>query len=182
MTEVRVDPRVERTRRALFAALIELIQERRWDKIRVQDVLDRTGISRSAFYAHFDNKYDLLVGQMPTLKLQIIRGEDGGPDMSQLFEHVDEVSSVLLPLLTQPVLGEISDTFHRLLIEAWTDYLNPDGAQSGADPSTEVLAELLAGAVGAVVRSYTKDRNRIPPQEMADLVEPHLRGLLGVGP
>ena len=55
------DRRVERTRRALGTALMELMLERHFDAITVQDVLDRAGVGRATFYAHFRNKRDLFL-------------------------------------------------------------------------------------------------------------------------
>src|SRR4051812_1284310 len=54
------DPRVARTTHALGQALIELVQERDFDAITVRDILERAGVGRSAFYAHYRNKEDVL--------------------------------------------------------------------------------------------------------------------------
>ena len=55
------DRRTLRTRRALGAALVELMAARRFDDISVQQVLDRARVGRATFYAHFRNKHDLLL-------------------------------------------------------------------------------------------------------------------------
>jgi AcrR family transcriptional regulator len=57
----KMDARVRRTRDALGDALVALIQEKRFDTITVQDVLDRAGVGRSTFYLHYRNKDDLLM-------------------------------------------------------------------------------------------------------------------------
>jgi AcrR family transcriptional regulator len=54
------DRRVRRTRELLRQALLALIQEKGYDKITVQDLLDRADIGRSTFYAHYRDKDDLL--------------------------------------------------------------------------------------------------------------------------
>src|SRR5581483_5295246 len=56
--------RKERTRFALGNALMELIAERGFDSITVQDVLDRAGVGRSTFYVHYDGKEDLLASDV----------------------------------------------------------------------------------------------------------------------
>ena len=58
------DPRVARTRDRLGDALIELIQQKPFDAITVQDVLDRAGVGRSTFYAHYKDKDDLLLSDV----------------------------------------------------------------------------------------------------------------------
>jgi AcrR family transcriptional regulator len=57
----RPDRRPQRTRRLLKDALIELILERGYESLTVQDILDRANVGRSAFYAHFRDKEDLLL-------------------------------------------------------------------------------------------------------------------------
>ncbi len=61
MADEQTDRRVRRTRRALHQALMELILEKRYDKITIQDIIDRADVGRSTFYAHFLDKDDLLV-------------------------------------------------------------------------------------------------------------------------
>ena len=57
----KTDARVRRTRDALGDALVALMQEKPFDTITVQDVLDRAQISRSTFYSHYSDKDDLLM-------------------------------------------------------------------------------------------------------------------------
>src|SRR3979490_2935977 len=53
------DPRVKRTRKLLQAALLELLAEKSFDAITVQDIAERSTINRATFYAHFVDKYAL---------------------------------------------------------------------------------------------------------------------------
>jgi len=57
----KTDARVRRTRDALGDALVALMQEKPFDTITVQDVLDRANVSRSTFYSHYSDKDDLLM-------------------------------------------------------------------------------------------------------------------------
>jgi len=57
----KIDARVKRTRDALGDALVALMQEKPFDTITVQDVLDRAHVSRSTFYSHYSDKDDLLM-------------------------------------------------------------------------------------------------------------------------
>src|SRR6478752_2805696 len=60
----KIDRRVGRTRARLGTALRKLMRERPLEKISVQDVIELAGVSRSAFYAHYDDKVDLLLSDM----------------------------------------------------------------------------------------------------------------------
>ncbi len=59
MSTASTDRRVRRTRELLRSALLSLIQEKGYDRITVQDILDRADIGRSTFYAHYRDKDDL---------------------------------------------------------------------------------------------------------------------------
>jgi AcrR family transcriptional regulator len=55
------DQRIRRTRGRLGDALVELMQEKAIDKVRVQEVLDRATVGRSTFYLHYRDKDDLFL-------------------------------------------------------------------------------------------------------------------------
>src|SRR5262245_14185427 len=48
-------------RERLFGAIVALASERGYEAITVADVLELSGVSRSAFYEHFANKSECLV-------------------------------------------------------------------------------------------------------------------------
>src|ERR1041384_6276150 len=60
-SDKKTDARVRRTRDALGDALVALMQEKPFDTITVQDVLDRAKVGRSTFYSHYSDKDDLLM-------------------------------------------------------------------------------------------------------------------------
>lgn len=48
------------TKRALAAALKELMEEKAFDKISVGDICEKCDMNRKSFYYHFRDKYDLV--------------------------------------------------------------------------------------------------------------------------
>lgn len=61
MKEVGTDRRVARTRRRLREALVALMMERSYEKITVQQIIDRADVGRATFYNHYQDKDDLLL-------------------------------------------------------------------------------------------------------------------------
>ncbi|MCL5042120.1 MAG: TetR/AcrR family transcriptional regulator [Gammaproteobacteria bacterium] len=53
--------RTQRTHELLLDTMYQLVLEKDYREITVQDLLDRSGVARSTFYAHFRDKEDLLV-------------------------------------------------------------------------------------------------------------------------
>src|SRR3569833_3369515 len=62
------DRRVQRTKRLLREALFALIREKGFEKLSVQDIIDRANVGRATFYAHFENKQDLLLSGFDELR------------------------------------------------------------------------------------------------------------------
>lgn len=156
----RPDPHVTRSRNLLHTTLLDLVQRRRWEQITVQDIIDTAQVSRSTFYAHFDNKLDVLTSGIDDVLATLNMGAPGHPpELLALFEHCDEMAELFRALLHQPVLGEILDRFHRACVAAWTEHLDHD--------SEPIRAEFLAGATVAVLRYYVSTRTRATPNEAA---------------
>lgn len=52
-------PRTKKTREKIEEKFIQLLQEKSFPKITVQDILDAAGINRTTFYRHYRDKYEL---------------------------------------------------------------------------------------------------------------------------
>lgn len=63
-----VDRRIVRTRELLFDALLDLMIEKGYEAITVQDLINKANIGRSTFYAHFQDKDHLLSENIKNLK------------------------------------------------------------------------------------------------------------------
>jgi AcrR family transcriptional regulator len=56
----KIDRRILKTQEALKKAIIELMSEKKFDEITIQDLSDRANLSRGTIYLHYMDKYDLL--------------------------------------------------------------------------------------------------------------------------
>ncbi|MBN1888983.1 MAG: TetR/AcrR family transcriptional regulator [Thermoflexales bacterium] len=93
MADEKPDRRVVRTQETLIHALLELTEHKNYDQITIQDIVQHANVGRSTFYAHYQNKDDLLVSgfehQLDRLVQQIVLDEHGQLcfDTSKLFQH-----------------------------------------------------------------------------------------------
>lgn len=58
------DRRTQKTKKSLAEALKELIIEKGYDAITIQDIIDRANVGRSTFYGHYESKEQLLIGNI----------------------------------------------------------------------------------------------------------------------
>jgi AcrR family transcriptional regulator len=161
---VRVDRRVQRTRQLLQQALLSLIRERGFEALSVQDIIDRANVGRATFYAHFDNKEDLLVsgieGLRSTLKEcqrrawgQATPSEERMFAFSrQLFEHVDSHRDVFQAMVGKRSGTVIRQMFHKMLLDLVREDVKtmvPGGA--GRSTTAEARAQFIAGGLFGLV-------------------------------
>ncbi|WHY86533.1 TetR/AcrR family transcriptional regulator [Neobacillus novalis] len=60
MRDSSFDLRVIRTKDAIRNALVELIEEKGFEAITVKDITNKAKINRGTFYAHYQDKFDLM--------------------------------------------------------------------------------------------------------------------------
>ena len=108
------DQRVQRTRDQLGDALISLLVPKSFDDITVQDVLDRAGVSRSTFYAHYRDKNDLFLSDAEDFFESMAsalsrfgdRSERVAP-VQELFAHLGEMRPLYNALLESGRLHDV---------------------------------------------------------------------------
>ncbi len=118
-----VDRRVRKTRRALSRALIELVLEKGYEDVSVQDILDRADVGRSTFYAHFESKEMLLVNGPRNLGIKMFElpGDNQPGELAissavaGLFAHVGENIDLARALLRAKGGSVIMDSFRDQL-------------------------------------------------------------------
>ena len=102
----KIDRRILRTRDALGDALVALMHEKNFDQITVQHVLDRAGVGRATFYAHYRDKEDLFMSDVEEfftmaaslLKRHSVSTKRLAP-IRELFSHLRDVREFYLALV-----------------------------------------------------------------------------------
>jgi TetR/AcrR family transcriptional regulator len=76
-------------RERLYGAIVALVSERGYEAVTVADVLALSGVSRSAFYVHFENKAECLIAAVAALvdpALAALGSADGEGDAREARE------------------------------------------------------------------------------------------------
>src|ERR1700716_3168559 len=68
----RLDPRIRRTRQLLQEALRNLLEQKEFDKITIQDITEAATLNRATFYAHYPDKFKLLEELIRVSFLQLL--------------------------------------------------------------------------------------------------------------
>lgn len=184
----KTDARVERTKRALGSALVELMLERHFDTITVQAVLDRAGVGRATFYAHFRNKRDLFLSDyermLDALEAHLARDpmhRARVAPVAEFFRHVGEAQTFIEALRASGQLDlvwEIGAAHFAKMIERRLKLLSPETLTSGL---TRVLAsKFCAGALIEMLRWWLDRDARPTPEQMDEIYHQMVRKAVGI--
>ena len=173
----KTDARVRRTRDALGDALITLMQEKPFDTITIQDVLDRAHVSRSTFYSHYSDKDDLLMSDaeefFEAISMMLsVRGDQSDRvfPVREFFSHITEAKQFVDALVSagkfndnmELARGQFARGIERRLAEV------ARGQQIPAD-ERPALAFAYAGALLALLTWWIDRGMKQSPAEMDQL-------------
>ena len=167
------DRRVRRTKQRLNDALESLIIEKGYDKITVQDLIDRADVGRSTFYAHYETKDDLLVSWTQLaddLELHMAQGQtDAGSTMPSLalFRHLSEYHHLYKAMLGSRGIDIVTEMVHGVLLRHARSGLErrPDASDQTTIP-IEVRAGFLASSLLALLTWWLDNDMPYPPESM----------------
>lgn len=185
---------VRKTKAALYSALLELLREKRYAAITIQDIIDRADIGRTTFYAHFQAKDDLL-SECVEMIFESLNKPFGVTESSSsssspipaaaLLMHIEENKKVIKGIM----LSEGGEIFLDRFKEYWGVQIDSYfdrvfGRSAKTAIPRDVVINHVSGSFIELVRLWLKDDCPYSPQEMEDyycqLVLPSLASVFGV--
>ncbi len=157
------------TKECIETALIQLLESKEMDKISISEIVKRAGVSRTAFYAHYQSKEDILKSALGDVIDQIILLTPGNPR--------DE--GYWLPLFTET--KKYAHAFQLLLKAGLGDQILEEiTARDLATVENSTYARyqeiLWIGAVYNILVSWIKSGAAESPEDMAAICERIVRG------
>lgn len=155
------DLRVIKTERALALAMLKLLETRNFSKITVKDLCGEAMVSRSAFYAHFEDKYALLIYCIDVLGQKMFESErplDLYSRLCMILTRVQEKQQLLRHLMLSELDAELVSMLKRLFHESLSKRIADFNVDicSLPGPIDIVLTYYAAGITSAVMRWLTE--------------------------
>src|SRR5687767_1318963 len=118
------DARALRSRRALHAALLDLIEENPLEQISIRDITARAGVSYPVFFRRYATKEQLLediatdeVRRVLALTSPMFDAHTGGESVRALCQYIDEHRLLWARLLTGGAAPAMREEFKRIAEE-----------------------------------------------------------------
>jgi len=171
----KTDRRVLRTRDTLGDALFALMQDKSFNEITVQDLLDRAGVSRSTFYVHYSDKHDLFLSDVEDFFEKFstaLERQDASPKrllpVKELFTHVRGAREFYAAVVSSRKINDVHALGRGYFARSIDARLQ--SADVEIDPvQRSAQAHALAGSFFSLLDWWLDKGMKAEPQEMDDL-------------
>lgn len=189
-----MDRRQQKTRASIFDAFGELLSQKSYSKITVQEIIDRANVGRTTFYAHFETKDDLLREMCeemfrhvfsPTLGAENTHDfslEAGSPRamVTHILYHLLDNRKRCIDVLSGEG-GEIFLGYFRQQLNVLVSrYLLRDAPRVRSVPADFLVNHVASSFVG-MVQWWIAGRLRQTPEELAEYFMAVTGPLMGDG-
>jgi AcrR family transcriptional regulator len=170
--ETVTDRRVNRTRRALTSALIELTLEKGYEAVTVRELAERADIGYATFFRHFPDKdallADVLDGTLEEL-LQLIQPVVNDPERTAtlVFDHVGRNRDLVRVLLRTRNVSPLMPRIFALSAQIMLETLTPR-ADSPIPP--EIAAHHMIASFIELIEWWLDHATPYPPERMGRIV------------
>jgi len=168
----KMDRRVLRTRDTLGDALVELMHEKPFDDITVQDVLDRAGVGRSTFYTHYRDMDDLFLSDVEDFfeLFSTALTRHGASLMrlapvAELFAHISDAREFFAALVASGKVHDVQALGQGLFARSIEERLHLAGVEMDA-VQLAAQSHALAGSLFALLDWWIDHGMKADPKEM----------------
>ncbi len=176
MREKSKDRRIQKTRKALHEALIFLMGQKKYERILVQDILDRADVGRSTFYMHYRDKDELLMAGLDDLwnTLRDAQSESNAARKPERviqfslawFRHTYGHRHITKTLVGTQVWDKIRERMEGWLIEMIKAEARPLWKKGLSGKNVDLFAYYLGSSFVAVMTWWLSQKNPVPPEEI----------------
>ena len=180
-----IDPRIKRTRQLLFKALQELLAEKGFDAITMQDIAERSTLNRGTIYDHFADKFGLLEAmiseqfqQLFCARMGTATGTCQGAVRQLILTVCDFLGSLMAgcPEHQRPFEPVVESTVRTILRRFLLEGLKMGGKAKSCEDA-ELRATAASWLICGTVFDWSRER-KTPADALASEVLPLAAGIL----
>lgn len=174
-----MDRRIQKTQKAIQNALYELLLEKDFAKITINQIADRANVNRGTIYLHYQDKYHLLKQciEEHIEQLTIFCVPEGQEDSSHsnfstmdsllpTFTYLEENRIFFMSVLNNQVVPFLRERLHQIMVDGIRRQIKMNGMNR--DMNTEVVIQFLASAAIGVIEWWISNKMPVPKEEVAE--------------
>lgn len=175
---MKKDLRIIKTEHALYEALLTLMKDKTFEEIKVADICNVALINRSTFYAHYNDKYELLMAIINELKENLlVTIEQNDYDVNSKAYYLEMISLVLdhfdsrkddyYYILMNNKSSVLIDILTEVAVKDINKRIEIGNIHKGNVP-TDILVKFYLGGVFNVGIEWLSSKNKYSKQEILE--------------
>jgi len=175
------DLRIIKTKNALRDALILLMKDKKFEEIKISDICSIALVNRSTFYAHYEDKYELLVDIIDSLKesllndlnknKRILNTKEYYIELIRLFlNHINEKKDIYTKVLINNYNSILIDIFEDAVMKDTTKKIRKKQIKTGDIPAN-IFIKYYLGGVANVCIEWLNNQNTYTESEIISYLE-----------
>lgn len=168
----------------LERALLRLLEKKNFKKISVNDICQEAMVSRSAFYQHFQDKYELLshcIDQELSVQRSINKNLSMEQALENLLKAIQHKQKMMYNMFRAELNQELMEIFLGVFqrhIQEWLEDVEAKGMKLSAP--APVLTAFLSGGLANMAVGWVQENYATPREELAACQCALLRRMVGV--
>ncbi len=190
--EKKVDRRILRTRKGLFAALQALLLQRPYTEITVSDICEQADVGRATFYLHYKDKDDLLASNLEgmfeeiVLRIRPLLREaimSGNPLPATIVFTEAQANAPLYRMILSGQGGTVLwQRLHQVIIDMYAEIIKTLVVGGDSPIDIPILATFCATGMLSLVKWWLENDTPHSAEYMAavwrQLIRPSLQGVV----
>ncbi|ATH93953.1 TetR family transcriptional regulator [Bacillus glycinifermentans] len=180
-----MDRRILKTRKAILEAFLELMGEKNFEQISINEIAGRANVNRGTVYLHYTDKYDLLDQCIDTYLKQLYEKclPEGNAlplaskdTLLQTFKYLEQNADVYSMLLTSKGTSVFRSRLTAVVMRGVEEQINIYGIHPGTN--RDIMVQFLVSAAIGLLEWWIVHSMPYPAEEMVEqlimLLERHL--------
>lgn len=154
----KTDLRIVKTKKILFNSLLSLMKIKNFEKIKISDICEEALVNRSTFYAHYDDKYELLIDLFEERKLSLLKVFEDNENkafskeylmelLSILIDHIEENKEIYSAILANNRNGILIDFLIDAIEKDVSEKLKGNSEIKISDLPLDIIVKFYAGGL-----------------------------------
>ena len=174
---MKTDLRIIKTNNTLYDALINLLKEKTFEEIKVSDICQKALVNRSTFYAHFNDKYELFMSLINSLK-ESLQAELKSIEETNLKDYYLKMIEVFLnhiegkeQIYKSILINNRSSIIMDMIYDTITEDINQKVTKNDKDVPNEIFTAYYLGAIVNTGIEWFKNDKKYSKDQMIEYLD-----------
>ncbi|WP_160500356.1 TetR/AcrR family transcriptional regulator C-terminal domain-containing protein [Paenibacillus dendrobii] len=171
-----MDRRIKKNQAAIMNALMQLIAEKEFEKITINDIAERADVNRGTVYSHYSDKYDLLdkciEDQLTHLMESCYSADAKGPfptktPLLHTIKEIKQNAPLYKTLLSIKDVSSFRIHLNSMINKQIIEHMNETNL-SIDDLSKSIFAQFISSAIVGVIEWWFNQSMPCSAEELTD--------------